>query len=125
ASSSSKAMETRLTNVEKTVGEIQGELGEIHSMLGEILQNLTITFETHKEPAKLALIQRKQILEKQDSGDDMAANINFPLNEGTDFARNLGKTKITRNPYPEFQMKKEHNPRNLYQARFKPEDYHK
>lgn len=34
-------------------------------MVGEILQNLTITSKTHKEPAKIAPIKRKQIQDRQ------------------------------------------------------------
>ena len=113
-SSSSKAMETKLISVEKFVGE----LGEIRLMLGEILQKLTITSETHKELAKIAPNNRNQIQERQHLGNDMAANINFPLNEGRKLARNLGNHKIAEDPYQELQMNIEHNPRTLYQARF-------
>uniref|UniRef100_A0A9I9CFQ2 Uncharacterized protein n=1 Tax=Cucumis melo TaxID=3656 RepID=A0A9I9CFQ2_CUCME len=118
ASSSTKAMETRLTSVEKSVGEIQGELGEIRSMRGEILQNLNINSETNREYAELAPNKGSQIQERQDLGNDKAANFNFSLNEGKNLTRNPGKHKIVEDPYQELKMKTGQNPRNLYHARF-------
>ncbi|KGN51219.1 hypothetical protein Csa_007960 [Cucumis sativus] len=98
-------METRLTNVEKSVGEIQGELDEICSMPWEILQNLNINSETNREHAELAPNKKIQIQERQDLGDDRAVNFNSSLNEAKNLARNPAKQKIVKYPYKKLKMK--------------------
>lgn len=120
--SSVKTMDIRLTNVVKSVSEIQGEIGEIRSMLGQILKNMSIqSGKINREHAETTLKGGIRIQGKQDSGDDRAANIDFAVNKDENPTRNPGKNKIGEACFQEIRMKTN----QIQETCIKQDSYHK
>lgn len=115
-------MDIRLTNVVKSVSEIQGEIGEIRSMLGQILKNMSIqSGKINREHAETTLKGGIRIQGKQDSGDDRAANIDFAVNKDENPTRNPGKNKIGEACFQEIRMKTN----QIQETCIKQDSYHK